>query len=291
MKVSEKKQKQIDNFLTTPIKVGDMVYVRESLCYYVSDKTKKERNILVKVIEIKENSIFVVKNVTLSSSREFEIFKEEILGRYGVIEIGANPFNERGGDIRPIAFSLDSIIYNFELIKGESKIRNTYEFDGVLCKELNWNPFVYTKDGKKLYYQRDFCWTLAEKQALIDSIYNSIGLGTIIVRKRSWNSIEKMRANGETELAFFDIVDGKQRLNTIREFINNEFTDSYGNLFSDLSTSAQNKLTNNQLLQYGEMSEKTTDEDVLYQFLKVNFSGVPQSKEHINYIKSILNKF
>lgn len=291
MKVSEKKQKQIDNFLTTPIKVGDMVYVRESLCYYVSDKTKKERNILVKVIEIKENSIFVVKNVTLSSSREFEIFKEEILGRYGVIEIGANPFNERGGDIRPIAFSLDSIIYNFELIKGESKIRNTYEFDGVLCKELNWNPFVYTKDGKKLYYQRDFCWTLAEKQALIDSIYNSIGLGTIIVRKRSWDSIEKMRANGETELAFFDIVDGKQRLNTIREFINNEFTDSYGNLFSDLSTSAQNKLTNNQLLQYGEMSEKTTDEDVLYQFLKVNFSGVPQSKEHINYIKSILNKF
>ena len=291
MKVSEKKQKQIDNFLKTPIKVGDMVYVRESLCYYVSDKTKKERNILVKVIEIKENGIFVVKDVTLSSSREFEIFKEEILGRYGVIEIGANPFNERGGDIRPIAFSLDSIIHNFELIKGESKIRNTYEFDGVLCKELNWNPFVYTKDGKKLYYQRDFCWTLAEKQALIDSIYNSIGLGTIIVRKRSWNSIEKMRANGETELAFFDIVDGKQRLNTIREFINNEFTDSYGNLFSDLSTSAQNKLTNNQLLQYGEMSEKTTDEDVLYQFLKVNFSGVPQSKEHINYIKSILNKF
>lgn len=99
-----------------------------------------------------------------------------------------------------------------------------------------------------------------------------------------------MRAKGETELAFNDIVDGKQRLNTIREFLMDEFVDTYGNHFSDLSEESQNKFLNHQLLQYAEMPEGTTDEEVLYQFLKMNFSGIPQSQEHIQYVKSLLNK-
>jgi hypothetical protein len=39
-----------------------------------------------------------------------------------------------------------------------------------------------------------------------------------------------------------------------------------------------------------EMSESTTDEEVIYQFLKMNFTGVPQSEEHLNFVKEIGTK-
>lgn len=99
----------------------------------------------------------------------------------------------------------------------------------------------------------------------------------------------ELAKNGETELSFNDIVDGKQRLHTIKEFINGEFCDLYGNYYSDLSDSAQNKFLNHQLFQYCELPENTSDEEVLYQFLKTNFTGKPQSKEHIYYVKSLLD--
>ena len=98
-----------------------------------------------------------------------------------------------------------------------------------------------------------------------------------------------MRKNGETELAFKDIVDGKQRLNAIKEFLHDEFPDISGNYYSDLSSSAQTKFMNHQMLQYAEMENGTTDEDILFQFLKLNFAGVPQSKEHIEHVKSLLS--
>ena len=170
MNISEKKQKLIDEFLKTPIKVGEMIYVRQSLLgYYVTDKTN-ERNILVIVTKINEDGSLIVKEELISRAQEYTIFPEEVLDRYQVNDVGANPFNKRGSDIRPIAYSLDSIIFNFELDKRESKTKTPYYFDGVLCQELNWNPFVYDKNGQKLYYQRDFCWTLEEKQALIEYV-------------------------------------------------------------------------------------------------------------------------
>ena len=108
------------------------------------------------------------------------------------------------------------------------------------------SSIFFGKNGEKLYYQRDLCWSLEDKQNLIDSIYNGINLGLILIRKREWSEIEKLRKSGETELAFNDIIDGKQRLNAIKEFLHEEFPDSNGNFYSDLSTLAQNKFMNHQ---------------------------------------------
>ncbi len=99
-----------------------------------------------------------------------------------------------------------------------------------------------------------------------------------------------MQAKGETDLSWNDIVDGKQRLNALVGFINNEFTDSYGNYYADLSNSSQHDVTNHQLFSYAEMPDNTKDEDVIKQFLKLNFTGVPQSREHIDFVKSLQNK-
>ena len=61
-----------------------------------------------------------------------------------------------------------------------------------------------------------------------------------------------------------------------------------GNYFDDLSKNAKSKFSNHQLFSYSELPEGTTDEEVLRQFLRLNFAGVPQSREHINFVKDLL---
>lgn len=285
-KISERKQKLIDEFLSSPIQVGEIVVVDKGIIVPIYKNTNKTFD--ATVIEVLGEDIVISLNDRGYGRENHTIKKSDVIGRDGLYKIGANPFNEIGGKIRTVNFSFDSIIFNLEL--SEKRRDEEYIFDGVKCYEVNWNPFVYDKDGKKQYYQRELCWSLEDKQNLIESIYNGINLGLVLIRKRSWGEIEKMRKNGETELAFKDIVDGKQRLNAIKEFLNDEFPDKHGNYFSDLSNYAKNKMFDNQNLQYAEMDENTKDSDVIYQFLKLNFTGVPQSKEHIEFVKDILKQ-
>jgi len=281
---SEKKQKLIDNHLNSPIIVGDVVLVKKSsLTSYPSSRDKIE-NQSCDVLNI-EGDVFTVKDRYSDSIHKID--KQSIISK-GIGEIGANPFVQSHFEVRCVAFTLDSILFNLNVL--EEKDNKDYKIKDILIKELNWNPFVYTKEGKKEYYQRPFVWTLEDKQLLIESIYQGIDCGKIVVRERSWGTLEKMVEVGETDLAFHDIVDGKQRLNAIKGFIQNEYLDLNGNFFSDLSNSAQYFFTNHQLLTYGALPENSTDEQVIKQFLKLNFAGVPQSKEHIKFVKSINQK-
>lgn len=283
--VSPKKQILLDEFDKSPLTVGETISFSEILVHKWGNE---QRSVTGEIKKISGDDITVIYENGRHNT-ELTIKSSDVRFRYLKRTVGANPFPKTIGRIMPLNYSFDSIIFLFEL-SGEKRRSDEYVFDGVVCHEVNWNPYIYDKDGNKQYYQRDFCWSLQDKQSFIDSIYNHISLGSVLVRKRSWKDIESMRAKGETELAFNDIVDGKQRLNTIREFLMDEFVDTYGNHFSDLSEESQNKFLNHQLLQYAEMPEGTTDEEVLYQFLKMNFSGVPQSQEHIQYVKSLLNK-
>ena len=196
---------------------------------------------------------------------------------------GKNPFNFL--ELKKLAFTLNSILFEIQ----ENDKEDRYKIDGVGIKNWNWNPYVY-KDGKKYYYQRDLVWELKDKQSLINSIYNNIPCGSVVVRKRSFETLKQMKNDGETELFFFDLIDGKQRLSTIIEFMENKFPDSYGNYFKDLSQQARNMFKSNQLISYAETNEDISDEETLQHFLRINVSGVPQSEEHLNFVKSLIVK-
>jgi len=285
-KISEKKQKMINEFLSLPIKVGETVEINRNLVsfLYNVDNTSTY-NVTIKEV-LSDDEIYCSFNECGYENTKIKIKKSDIISRHGLYKVGVNPLIDFNNDIRTVSYSLDSIVYTLELL--DKRHDKPYIFDGVVCNEVNWNPYIYEENGDKKYYQRDFCWSLEDKQNLIDSLYNGINLGVIVVRKRSWKEIERLRKNGETELAFRDIVDGKQRLNALKGFLNDEFCDIYGNYFSDLSDYTKNKILDSQCLQYAEMSESTKDCNVLKQFLKLNFSGVPQSKEHLDYVKSLL---
>ncbi len=275
---SEKLLKQIEEAKLKPLSIGEMVYI---------DKIENHKSVTI----IKMSAAGII--VKWGREEVPVLFSEHPLDtiiRRDVVRAGANPFISDSylNYIRSINFSLESILFNLNVLGDNNRVE-LYNIEGVPINQLNWNPFIIV-NGVKKSYQREYVWTLEDKQLLIDSIYNNVGCGAIITRKRSFDELRKMQALGETELFFYDIVDGKQRLNTIKEFMSDEFQDGYGNYFSDLSIIAKGKLTNNQLIRYFEIEEDSPDEFVLQQFLKVNVTGVVQSKQHMEYIKELYTK-
>lgn len=218
--------------------------------------------------------------------KKFKIEKCQI----NTFDVGANPFpkNDWNRKVRNVGFQLESIICN--LFRDDVTGRQEYIVNGHVVHETNFNPYVVI-NGEKYYYQRPLIWTLEDKQNLIESIYLGISCGQILVREHGWQEVENAVKNGDYEMCFFDVVDGKQRLNTIYEFIRGDFPDKHGNYYGDLSDHAQIDFGNSMCLTYSVMGTDSTDEDVISAFLGVNFTGVPQSKEHIDYVRSIYDKF
>lgn len=283
-KTSNKKQSLLDEVNSQEFKVGESVVVRTSdLNILKSDKSETEE---VTIIEVLDTLLWVKCQ---NYKENYSISKEKIIER-SFRFIGANPFI-KFSQIRNLNYNLESIIFEFQLDnEKQCSKEDKYDIKGVLIKEVNWNPFVI-KNGNKYYYQRDYIWTLEQKQNLIESIYLYVDCGKVLVRVRSWKQLEQMQSKGELELSFKDIVDGKQRLKAISDFINDKFPDLNGNYYGDLSTEAQIEFSNSKSLSCAELGEYTTDKEVLQQFLKMNFEGTPQSPEHLNMVRSILEKF
>lgn len=123
-------------------------------------------------------------------------------------------------------------------------------------------------------YQRGLVWDLEDKIALIDSIFNNIDIGKFTFIK-----------NGIMEKD--EVLDGKQRLSTLLEFYEDRF-EYKGYKFSDLSFRDQNHITNYSI-SWGETSG-LTDEQKLRYFIKLNTTGKPMDKKHLEKVKSMLTK-
>ena len=256
------KQQLIQEYLEEPLKIGEHIKIKGH------GSRDKNRWGITKVVDIIDGIPYVGDRQPVT---------EEWKKWTG--EIGADPFDKSFDRIQSINFQLESIL--FQLFKEDK-----YDIEGTPISASNFNPFVFV-NGEKKYYQRPLCWSLKDKQLLLESIYNNVDCGKIVVRNRGWEELRKLQKEGH-ELAWKDVVDGKQKLHAIKSFMDGEYPDLHGNYFEDLSDQAQRRLTNNQLISYSELPEKTTDEEVLKQFLRLNFSGVPQSQEHLDYIKSLL---
>lgn len=273
------KKEQIEKFLSEPVKVGDTVEVRG-----LGSQDKTNFGNSTKVLEVhKDRSISIHQGYGYSENTKVK----EGDYRKTTMHIGANPFPKKpwNSKLRIVAFSLESILNAC----GYDRRKRAYKFDTINeieVPEMNWNPFITDKEGNEVVYQRDFCWNLEQKQLLIESIYNSIDIGKIVIRKRDFNWVKNRAVAGKTA-AFRDIVDGKQRLNAILGFVSGEFADLHGNYWDDLSAEAQREFFSFQSIAYGEIGEDASDDDVKAIFLNVNFSGVQMSQEHIDFVKSI----
>lgn len=278
-----KKEQLLKEFNEKPLEIGEQVYVSRRLFRSYGD----EKNVLTKIKDIQGRNIMVMLDDSSCSGNDTIIIDISQIKKKNTYNIGANPFPQKSwwGKLTTHNFSLDSILYRCGWDKRNRKY--TTNLGEVEVDELNFNPYVIDKNGNKSYYQRDFVWELKDKQLLIESIYNGINCGKIVVRDRGYDYVISELNKGNKEVAFRDIVDGKQRVGTLLEFVNDDFPDLHGNYFSDFSNKAQNTFFNSDVISYASLGEQATDEDVIETFLMVNFTGKVMSQEHIDYVKEI----
>lgn len=124
-------------------------------------------------------------------------------------------------------------------------------------------------------YQRELVWTHEQKERLLDTIFAEGNIGTLAFNHLPFKS----------GAASYEIVDGKQRLTTIVDFFQDQFTYK-GFYFSDLSRHDQNVFENLSVQTY--QMENATRREVYELFLLINRRGTPVDEEHIEKVEKLL---
>lgn len=142
----------------------------------------------------------------------------------------------------------------------------------ILSGEIDINP----------PYQRGLVWTLEQKQKYIESLFNETAVITPTIVLNWENSID----NGA-----YEVIDGKQRLTTIFDFIENKFCLSNGLYFKDLSVSDCNFILYHDIIytriEKISCSNLTLNEKIEL-FLEINELGTKMSEEHIKKVKKMI---
>jgi len=144
--------------------------------------------------------------------------------------------------------------------------------------KIDYDVFLPSKN-KNL--QRDFCWTLLQKQNLVLSVLKEVNIPSLSV-------IKYYDENRENVLK---IIDGKQRLSTLVSFYKGEFSININNNdyhYEDLDNDAQRaiRLFNPVVDIVHEYHDTVIpdDEKILW-FEQINYFGTPQDEEHLNDLK------
>lgn len=125
-------------------------------------------------------------------------------------------------------------------------------------------------------YQRGLVWNIEDKRKLIDALVNDRSIGAITYAK-----------NDFSDKYLYEILDGKQRLSTIAEFIANGFT-YQGILFSELCKKEQDAFLNKSI---GVVEVSfTNDREKLEYFIELNSAGVRVSDEFLTSLKERISK-
>lgn len=123
-------------------------------------------------------------------------------------------------------------------------------------------------------YQRDLVWDLADEQKLIESVFNRVDIGKFVFIHLGYGS-EIM----------YEILDGRQRLTALYRFYTDQFQYK-GYYYSELPWKLKYTFENTAVAVACTNKSNLKEKDILNYFLKLNTSGKPMSKEHIDKIEA-----
>lgn len=176
-------------------------------------------------------------------------------------------------DIRPVTTYQPSDFF------GEKKLYNNIDFDVML------------DNGMPL--QRDYVWTIEQKRNLIISMLCEKKFPAFYLICYTDDFI---KTGKNSDKLTFKVIDGKQRLSTIKDFIENKFPilyEGYEYYFSDLTSMQKYRINCYSMdfhLVYEYHDEKLGDEKYVSLFNYVNFGGTPQEIEHMKNLEKSLKK-
>lgn len=135
--------------------------------------------------------------------------------------------------------------------------------------------------------QREKVWSLDQKRQLIMSIFLERFIPHICVM----SLIDKEKSVSTYLDDILQIIDGKQRISTLLEFLNNEFTvELEGKEFflKDLPDDYKHAFNHYEIKQQvcnEEYELKITDDEKIDWYERINFFGTPQDADHLKNIK------
>lgn len=163
------------------------------------------------------------------------------------------------------------------------RLKSFYDKYKGICKNIV--PGVETIWFDTPEYQRTLVWTLKQKQDYITNLFNGMAeiKPTILLYYEDKKDI-------------YEVLDGKQRLTTLFQFIDNEFAlivDGEEVHFNDLIDTDKKFILNHNVYWTRIMSFKMLEpialEDKLTLFLEKNYLGTRMSDEQINKVLNMLD--
>ena len=129
--------------------------------------------------------------------------------------------------------------------------------------------------------QRPYIWNQIQQEELIFSLLNEREIPPIVAICHEWKK--------------YEIIDGKQRLLTLKKYFNNEFPIHFKDneyYFKDLDKFLKYKLTRLGVIQgilyYSYDDKPITDNQKIALFNYYNFAGTPQGISHKNKLIELL---
>lgn len=158
-------------------------------------------------------------------------------------------------------------------------LRDLKKFRGTLSNSMIHNFVCWFQDDAinfDAWYQRDYVWGHKEQQDFLSTLISGFPVGTI-----------SLSTDQSKETKWVEVVDGKQRLITLKLFLENKIT--FNGLYYKDFDKVDARFFRNLALPYYDLSHGT-EKDKLEFFYRVNFTGVPQSKEHQDFIEKEMNR-
>lgn len=170
-----------------------------------------------------------------------------------------------------------------EIITLCERLKSFYEKYKGTCESIV--PGVETVWFDNPEYQRELVWTLNQKQDYVTNLFNGMAeiRPTILLYYEGKKDV-------------YEVLDGKQRLTTLFQFIDNEFAiivDGEDVYFNDLVDTDKKFILNHNVYWTRIMSFKVLEpialEDKLTLFLEKNYLGTRMSDEQINKVLNMLD--
>ena len=170
-----------------------------------------------------------------------------------------------------------------EIITLCERLKSFYDKYKGTCKSIVSGVETIWFDTPE--YQRALVWTLKQKQDYITNLFNGMAeiRPTILLYYEDNKDI-------------YEVLDGKQRLTTLFQFIDNEFAiivDGEEVYFNDLIDTDKKFILNHNVYWTRIMSFKVLEpialEDKLTLFLEKNYLGTRMSDEQINKVLNMLD--
>lgn len=148
-------------------------------------------------------------------------------------------------------------------------------------KNIDYDVFL---PSKNMNLQRGNVWEVWQKRELIMSILLRRFIPHVsVIQRRDGNNYSKPDIQ--------EIIDGKQRLNAMHSFFNNEFTlllEGNEYYFKDLPEDYQAVIGGHNIMAfvvYDEPDVEITDQEKIDWFCMINFGGTPQEISHLEKLK------